>query len=70
MKTYGRLGTTATLRSQVAEAQNNGATVVRDNDSATVEVYLGNAIAFRAVKKDAAIWLFLYNPKFYPLPAL
>ena len=69
MKTYGRLGTTAMLNSQVADAQNNGATVVRDNDSATVEVYLGKTIAFRAVKKNSATWLFLYNPELYPQPA-
>ena len=66
MKTYGRLGTTATLNSQVKDAQNNGATVVRDNESATVKVYLGDTIAFRAVKKNSATWLFLYNPEVYP----
>ena len=66
MKTYGRLGTTATLNSQVKDAQNNGATVVRDNESATVKVYLGETIAFRAVKKDSGLWLFFYNVELYP----
>ena len=66
MRSFGRLGRWAVVRSLMKDCRAIGATVTHDACAGTVMAQrLDGEIIFRALNKGGGVWLVIYRRKFF-----